>query len=317
MSRAGPPSIQPRGPVRLAFVLSGGGALGSVQVGVLDALIQSGLSPDIIVGTSVGALNGAWLAAHPDPAGVRMLVDLWRSLRRDTIFSGGRRRAFLRLLLGRDHLFTDKGVRDLVSRNLGDVTFDRLAVPLYVTATDIETGELAVFHEGPVLPAILASTALPGIFPPVRVDGHRYVDGAILSHCSIETAWRRGATHMVVIECPNPPPASTFGVAGPVARAFWASIVRLCRLEVERFGARCPTLLIAPDFDLGVYRRYDFSKTDWLIEQARDWTFEYLQTGARAFLEALDTAGYARRQPADIQPGALRSEGSRMSPTLQ
>ncbi|MBI4304920.1 MAG: patatin-like phospholipase family protein [Chloroflexi bacterium] len=272
----------------MAFVLSGGGALGSVQVGVLDALIGSGLRPDLIVGTSVGALNGAWLAAHPDPSGVRRLADLWRSLNVSRVFTGGQRRALLRLLLGRDHLFSDKGIRELVSRNIGDARFEDLEVPFYVTATDIESGELAVLHRGPVLPAILASTAIPGIFPPVRLDGHQYVDGGILSHCSIETAWRCGATHIVVIECPNPPPASGFGIAGPVARAFWVSIVRLCRLEVERFGARCPTLLIAPDFDLGPYRRYDFSTTQWLIERARDWTYSFIQSEGRAFIQKLD-----------------------------
>ncbi|MBI4306320.1 MAG: patatin-like phospholipase family protein [Chloroflexi bacterium] len=284
---------------RVAFVLSGGGALGSVQVGVLDALIGIGLRPDLIVGTSVGALNGAWLAAHPDGSGVRRLSELWRSIDVGSVFTGGQRRALLRLLLGRDHLFSDKGLRELVSRNVGDMRFEDLKVPFYVTATDIDTGELAVLDRGPLLPAILASTAIPGIFPPVRLDGHQYVDGGILSHCSIETAWRRGATHIVVIECPNPPPASSFGIAGPVARAFWASIVRLCRLEVERFGARCATLMIAPDFDLGPYQRYDFSRTGWLIERAREWTYQFIQSDGHTFFQKLRLTRSAQADDAE------------------
>lgn len=292
---------------KLALVLSGGGALGSVQVGVLQALLEGGVRPDLVVGTSVGALNGAWIAHKPDTDGTRRLGGVWRTLRADTVFTGGRRRALLRLLLGRDHLFSDKGIRELVTGNLGDLAFEDLKVPFYVTAADIETGELEVFHEGPLLPALLASTAIPGVFPPVRIGGRLYVDGGILSHCSIETAWRNGATHILVIECPNPPPTTGYGVVGPVARAFWASIVRLCRLEVERFRSRCSTLLIAPEFDLGPYHRYDFSKTEWLIERARDWTRDFMSAQGRAFLEE-----WGQTQPE--WPPVLGTAEERLSP---
>ena len=148
-------------PRRVAFVLSGGGSLGSIQVGALEALLERGVYPDVIVGTSVGALNGALLAREPTLDGVHGIRDIWLSLERGAVFTGGRRLAFFRLLFGMDHLYTNKGLRRLVTRNLGPITFADLSLPFLATATDVEEGTVRVFDTGPLLPALLASSAIP------------------------------------------------------------------------------------------------------------------------------------------------------------
>lgn len=276
-----------RRPRKLALVLSGGGSLGCVQVGVVEAPFERGLIPDMIVGTSVGALNPAWLARHATVEGVQRLKEVWASLKTGSIFTGGRRRAFLRMLLGRDYLYTNKGLRDLITRHMGDITFEDLSIPLFVTAANLDTGELAVLHQGPLVQALLASTAIPGVFPPVVIHGYTHVDGGILSNCSIETAWQQGASHIVVVECPYPQPGDAYGIIGPISRALWVSLGRLCQLEVERFRARCPVLLLWPDLDVETYKREDFTRTMELIGQAKEWAVDFLNRAGESFLGVL------------------------------
>jgi NTE family protein len=270
---------------RLAFVLSGGGSLGSLQVGCLEALMEQGLVPDMIVGTSVGAINGAWLAKHPTLEGMAQLKDMWLSPRRKGVFLEGRLRMLMRLLLGRDFIYANKALRELLCHNLYCSTFEELAVDLFVTATDIESGELAVFQSGPLMPAILASSAIPGVFKAVEVAGRTYIDGAMISNCSIETAWRHGATTIVAIECPHTLPERRYGVVGVLARAFSVSLARLCRLERERFRRLCNLVVLEPNVDsLEGQSQLDFSHAAELMAEAKQWTAEFLSSPSAAAL---------------------------------
>ena len=204
---------------KLAFVLSGGGSLGSVQVGCIEALMQHGIIPDFVVGTSVGALNGVWLAKDPTMDGVEKLKELWLSLKPRGPFQEGNLRVLMRLLLGRRYLFANKTLRKLVCRYVADTTFEDLEIPALVVATDLKTGEPAYFDQGLLEPAVMASTAIPGVFPPVEIDGVEYIDGAMMSNCGLEPAWDQGARRIVVIEIPHPPPGRGIGVLKPMARA--------------------------------------------------------------------------------------------------
>ena len=200
--------------IKLAFVLSGGGALGSVQVGCIQLLMEHGIFPDLIVGTSVGALNGVFLAKNPTLDGVTQLKELWISLGPHGPFKESRLRVMLRLISGREHLYANSSLRKLVCQYVGDTTFEDLEVPAVVVATNLDTGEPAVFGQGAVEPAVLASTAIPGVFPPVNIGGVEYVDGAMMSNCGLETAWNHGR-RMVVIETPHVPPDKALGILKP------------------------------------------------------------------------------------------------------
>lgn len=197
-----------------AFVFSGGGARGALHVGALRALLEAGIHPDMLVGTSVGAWNAAWLAHAPTLDGVEALADIWRRLHTDQILLGQRRsfwsraRALPGLLLlaalrriagGCSSLYSDTGLRRLLSQRFADLAFEDLDLPLSVIATDLSRGGRAVFQHGTIVDALLASSAIPGVFPPVSIDGALYADGGIVDGCSVETAIELGARRIFIL----------------------------------------------------------------------------------------------------------------------
>ena len=282
-----PGNSRPKGPAdKLAFVLSGGGALGSIQVGCIQVLMEHGIFPDLIVGTSVGALNGVFLAKNPTLDGVMLLKELWLSLGPHGPFNEGRLRVLLRLISGREHLYANSSLRKLVCQYVGDATFEGLEVPALVVATNMETGEPAIFCQGAVEPAVLASTAIPGVFPPVNIGGVEYVDGAMVSNCPLETAWNHGARRMVVIETGHVPPDKAVGILKPLSRALQLSMIRLCHLEVDAFSQRCPVVALEPEVPLEGFTFDDFSRTPDLLERAKVWTENFIQSDPAELLRS-------------------------------
>jgi NTE family protein len=147
---------------------------------MLRALLERDIVPDVIIGCSAGALNGATIAAAPSLGGVERLEATWDSLRGEQIFPGGRLSRAWNLLTRDDHLFSNQGVRDIFLRGDTPNTFEELVIPLRVVACDLDSGDEVVFASGALQPALLASAALPGIYPPVRHDGRTLVDGAVV-----------------------------------------------------------------------------------------------------------------------------------------
>lgn len=182
-----------------AFVLSGGASLGAVQVGMLQALADHEIVPDIIVGTSVGALNGAHLAGNPTAAGVAELTELWRPLRTRDIFPV-RPRAALAGLFGHETALTSsRPLRRLLERHLRFERLEDAPVPLQVIATDVLTGAEVRLSTGPAIEAVLASAAIPGILPPVEIDGRTLIDGGVANHTPVSAALTLGADRVYVL----------------------------------------------------------------------------------------------------------------------
>lgn len=210
------PVRQPRWRDYTAFVLSGGGARGALQVGALRALLEHGERPDLIIGTSVGAWNGAWLAMGPTLERIATMARVWASvhpaqvlLGRERVASGAARQATrgaLALAAARNvtrdspSLYGDVGLRQLLSRYYSGTTFETLAVPLYVIATNLTGGDRTVFAGGAIGPALLASSAIPGIFPPVRIGDAVYVDGGAVENCGLELALSLGARRIFALD---------------------------------------------------------------------------------------------------------------------
>lgn len=197
-----------------AFVFSGGGARGALHVGALRALLEAGIRPDFLVGTSIGAWNAAWLAQSPTLDGVEALAAIWQRMQPGQVLLGQRRSlwsrtralkgllmlsALRRALTGGSSLCSDTGLRQILAQRFADLTFEDLALPLYVIATNLSHGGRAVFQRGPLMDAVLASSAIPGIFPPVRVDDALYADGGMVDGCSVETAIEMGACRIFVL----------------------------------------------------------------------------------------------------------------------
>ncbi len=189
---------------RVAFVLSGGAALGASQVGMLRALLERGITPDLIVGTSIGAWNGLWLAAHPDLASLDKLETIWRSITMFELFGGNVISFVANRASKRPYLVSHDGMQRIFHRaaelgGLNGITFEDLPVSLKVSASNLTRGVTEVFEHGPVAPAVLASSSIPGIFPPLMIDGQQYVDGGLLDNGGVSVAVEAGAREIYVL----------------------------------------------------------------------------------------------------------------------
>jgi NTE family protein len=209
----GPVSVGLELPRPVAFVLGGGGSLGAVEVGMLEALTEQQVTPDFVVGTSVGSLNGAVIAQDPKGAAHR-LSHAWARITRHQIFPGGLVAQVRTLQHSKSHLFPATGLAAVITEFLGPTaSFDDLALPLAVVTTDVETALPHVIDEGSLLPALLASAAIPGIFAPVVHDGRRLYDGGLVANVPLHQALARGARSLVVLDCTVPgrllPPPET------------------------------------------------------------------------------------------------------------
>lgn len=184
---------------RVAFVFSGGGPLGALQVGALRAVTEAGIIPDLVVGTSVGALNATFMAFEPSAEGARELEQIWRGLRDDDLFPGRRfKTTWARFLIRGNRVFENSGIRRLVENRLGDATFEEARIRLGIVATDLDSGGERVFTSGSLIDPLLASAAMPGIFPPVEIDGRRFIDGGVTNNVPISPALDLGARTVYV-----------------------------------------------------------------------------------------------------------------------
>ena len=192
------------GPARRTWVLGGGGARGAAQVGVLQALFEAGVeAPVALIGTSVGALNAACIGAYPSLAGTMMLREVWLSRQAATVFEAHPLGVILSGLR-RDQLsvMPQKNVRRLIERAeslTGITTFEQMRVPVAVVATDLNAGKPAVFRSGSLEPALLASTAIPGLFPSVRLNEREHLDGGVVDNTPLNVAVDDGAKDILAI----------------------------------------------------------------------------------------------------------------------
>ena len=170
---------------RVAFALSGGGAHGAAQVGMLQALLEAGIVPDFMVGCSVGALNAVYVAANPTVAGTDQLAELWRTLRRRDVFGHPGRRTVLNALARRDHMYDNSALLSLIDRLCPVADLADLHVETHVVTTDLDTARPVWWSRGPAHSILAASTCLPGLFAPVLLPGEsgptRHVDGGVVA----------------------------------------------------------------------------------------------------------------------------------------
>ena len=185
---------------RTAFVLGGGGVLGSTQVGMLRALFDAGIRPDLVLGTSIGSVNGAFVAADPTMASADRLSTLWRKVRQEGDFLENPFRSAARAAKYWTHFMSIRPLRNLIDENLGVERIEDLAVPFQCVAAHIESSRARWFTTGPVTPAILASCAVPGMFPPVEIDGQHFMDGGLVHSIPVGRALALGATEIYVLQ---------------------------------------------------------------------------------------------------------------------
>lgn len=187
-----------------AFVLGGGGVLGASHVGAMRALIRRGIAPDVVVGTSIGAINGSFIAADPSPEGVDRLAELWSSLGNGRLLfgsSGGRPvRGRGKSRRWRTHLYSPGPMLRALRQELPVQTFEELPVPFQCVAASVEHAVSHWFSSGPLPEAIAASCAVPGMFPPMRIGDEHFLDGGLVHSIPVGRAVTLGATEIYVLQ---------------------------------------------------------------------------------------------------------------------
>ena len=201
-----------------AFVLGGGGHLGAHEVGMLSALVDFGIEPDLIIGTSIGAVNGAVFAADPSKAGVEKLAHLWTGLQASDVLSGSMFAKVKTLARTRTHVGDDRLLRTLLGEVLPVARVEDLAVTFECVAASIELATVHYFSKGPLVDAIMASAAVPGLLPPVEIDNVHYLDGGLVASIPLDRAIDLGASTIYVlqvgrIEAPLVAPSNPWEVA--------------------------------------------------------------------------------------------------------
>lgn len=185
---------------RVAFVLAGGGSLGAIQVGMLRALYERGIAPDFVVGTSAGAINGAFIASRPQTVDTAdELGHLWRGVTRGQVFPLNPLTGLLGFLGSRDHLVPGQGLERLVGRHLDRPRLEDMPLPLHVVTVDVVTGEELLLSEGPALEAVMASASIPAVLPPVPWGDRELVDGGVANNTPISHSVDLGATMAYVL----------------------------------------------------------------------------------------------------------------------
>jgi NTE family protein len=268
----------------VAFVLGGGGKLGAAEVGMLRALVDAGIEPDMVIGTSIGALNGVAIAADPRPAGVDALQKLWSEVDQSGVFGGGIVDRIRHLAANRTSLHSNEPLERLLADVVGTLDIGDLPVRFECVAACIETAGATWFDSGPAVSAVLASCAVPGLLPPVQIDGLHYLDGGIVDSIPVRRAVEQGATQIYVLqvgrierplEVPRRP-QDVATVAFEIARrhSFTAAMEHLppeVTVHVLPTGGSAPK-----PSDLRQLRYRDFADVSERIESARAASDAYL-----------------------------------------
>ena len=306
---------------KVAFVLSGGGNLGALQVGMLKALLEHRIVPDLIVGCSVGAINGAGLADDPTIGGVEHMERVWKALEGQNLLPSGWLPNAVALARKGEAVHDQAGLRAMAEEQLRSTTFDQLAVPFQCVATDILGVREVWFSEGPIVDAILASSALPAVYPAVEIDGVRYLDGGIVDDVPMSRAVELGATTIYVLQVggftrPRPEPQRPLDVA---VQSYW--IARHHRFKRELAGMpEGIDVHVLPAGETPKMRFNDFTQAGTLIEVAHTATTEYLDDREAGLPvpsveEALASVepGYEGSPPVVTDPGPAEGRWRRLT----
>jgi NTE family protein len=268
---------QRRQPGRVAYVLSGGGNLGALQIGMLRALAERGIRPDLVVGCSVGAINGAALAEDPSLVGVGRLERLWRELDGKELMPSGILPRAVALTRRGEAIHDNEGLRRVLEEQLSARTFEDLAVPFQCVATDVIGVREVWFESGPLIEPILASAALPAVYPAVEIDGVRYLDGAIVDDVPMGRAVELGARTIYVLQVgafsrPRPEPRRPLDVA---IQSYWLARHHRFKRDLDAMPPDIDVHLL-PTGQTPAMRYNDFTRSAELVRVAYEATSDYL-----------------------------------------
>jgi NTE family protein len=263
---------------KTAFVLAGGGSLGAIQVGMMRALLSSGVCPDFVVGASVGAINAAHLACAPDIEGVAALERIWVRLRRADIFPLTLASLF-GLIKHPGNVVDPSGLRRLIETNLPCRRIEETKIPLHIMATN-QQGQVVSLSSGPAVEAMLASSAIPGVFPPVPIGDDLLMDGAVAANTPLRLAAELGASRIIILPtgyaCALKEPPRT--AIGKALHAITLMITWQLMHELEHISEGIAVHVVPTLCPLAV-SPFDFSASRELIERGAQSSRAWIESG--------------------------------------
>ncbi|MBI1769651.1 MAG: patatin-like phospholipase family protein [Bacteroidetes bacterium] len=257
---------------KIALVLSGGGSKGALEVGFYQALVEKGVRIDFIVGSSIGAVNGAFIASGVPP---EKMAALWRNLKIDDLY--GFNWENLWKFFRSNSLYDHCRFRRFLERHLPARTFEELKIPLIVPCTNFLTGEPVYIRQGDLLDALMASVAIPGIFPPQMCDGHQLVDGGVAENMPLEMAVSEGATLILAMQynCCKGSNRPVEGLLKILSRAFSIALDRKTLCDIRHYQSKAKLIILEPPFGLNI-DLLDFRYSGMLIDKSYQFAKEIL-----------------------------------------
>ncbi len=292
---------------KTAFVFSGGASLGAVEVGMLKAIVEEGYKADMVLGTSVGALNGAIYASDPSIEGVKTLEQTWRNIKMFDVFTPSVITPIKNIATFGQYLISPKNLRKLMDDHLNFTKIEETKIPLYITTTDINTGDEVVFNKGLVIEALLASAGIPGVFPPLRMDQRLLVDGGLVNNSPISSAVKLGAEKVVVfpIGFPYTPNEEPKNILEILFRTLIYLLNRQLSADYAFYKDKVQLIVVPPPENITV-GPHDFSKSDRLIDRSYNCTKDWLMKG-----------GYHNLSTEFKHPGNIHSEIFNLSEAVE
>lgn len=288
----------------MALVLCGGGSRGALEIGFYRALVEMGVPLGLIVGSSIGALNGAFIAAG---VSVNEIYELWRSVRFRDIF-GLNWRSLLHPRKA-DSIYDNRKLRRFLERHLPAKRFEDLRMPLTIVATDLETGECVRLERGDLIEAVLASVAIPGLLPPVWIAGRQLIDGGIANNLPLDVAVEKGTTAILAIRCgcPLDRKGPICGIVSILSRSFDIAGSAKYQQDLRRYNGQSELIILKPclEFEVGLL---DFSHSAELLDLAYDLTMRERAALARLIIDEQETEGEAKAAKPAFEPALDRNE---------
>lgn len=259
-----------------ALVLCGGGAQGAAEIGFYQAMVEQGVKPDFIIGTSIGAVNGAFIASGLD---ISQLKALWNGISEQKLYR------FNPELLWKwgnaSSLFKPTGIKRFLQQHLPVDTFEELDIPLTIVATDLQNAGSTYIDSGELLPALLASCALPVYFPPQIINGNQLVDGGITNNIPIDKATKLGADviYCMLSDCRHQFSNTVNGLFNMIIRTAQVSQHQKLRNDIQEIAANTELYLLDLCINTRLTSMLDFSKTEMIIEEAYQFSNRALEQG--------------------------------------
>lgn len=280
-----------------AFVLPGGASLGACQAGMMQALSEADIRPDLLIGTSAGAMNAAYLGLHPGPAGIVGLTRLWSSFRRRKLVRLHPVHASFALAGYHPALFDRSGMEAILRREIGTARLEQLPLPVAVMATDALTGKPVLLREGPALTAVMASSAMPGVFPPISWDGRSLIDGSVAADAPVAEAQRLGADEIWVLTTSSRPNRPLKGALQIAVHAFSLVSGTVTAAEVAQVRRKA-NVHVLPSPVVNGPGVFDFSHSADLIDEAHRTTATWLRDHPRG----AEDLTLPEETPAEVPP---------------